>query len=626
MEYRSDNIVKILDFTSNSVRPAVLKNNITHKTYDIAGGREFTICYRHEGCAGAKKRYFTSDDCVVVSCDEQGYTVAGGDSKAIFEVKVTYSSDDKSGALRKSMHIRCRHDVFIEYVDVDSLKADAAYTWSAPLVARVYVPSVIATFGQPVYIGDTFCGLETPVGDNRIVKGLARCRYHVGRKLSEVARHGTYQLPSHITGAGDVADFEHMRRAFFAYVDTFARPARFRIQFNSWYDNMLDINPSNIESSFRAVHKGLKEAGLRDLDCYVVDDGWTEYKKPLFWEFNDKFKEGFTPQAELTKELGSRFGVWFGPRGGYTLQTPKYAKHLTKIGYHYNRRSHDICTGDPVYIGDLCQRMADFCRQYNVTYYKIDGFAVTPCRSSRHGHPAGKGNGEAFYTFLWEEWCKGFEKIREVCPDVCLNITSYAHCSAWFLKWVDYIWMNNAADIYYIGKGDNLSQCLNYRDSRYRDFYELRQLQFPAAHMYNHEPCYAERNYNPPLPARSHKTVIYTDDEFRTYLKCCMMRGSGLAEIYFSPSLMDGNKWKIAAETLKWAEDNFEVLSASQFFGGDAGKGEVYGYIAARGDKYALMIRNSSDKESGYSFKLPGVGEIKGTLKPFEIKFADNLR
>ena len=36
-----------------------------------------------------------------------------------------------------------------------------------------------------------------------------------------------------------------------------------------------------------------------------------------FWAFNDKFPQGLTPSSSLVKKLGSNFGVWVGPRGGY---------------------------------------------------------------------------------------------------------------------------------------------------------------------------------------------------------------------------------------------------------------------------------------------------------------------
>ena len=594
----------------------------------LTGGRTcidasgFGIRYAFEGKRG--KLLFSEKGAVLKEELKNGYVVCDESGKIC--VKVTYDARE-SGELAKTVEISCQEDIFIENVTVESLKVGKdTYLWQAPDAGKTYLASEIARLGQPLYIGDMFFGLESPVGDNSVKKSEAYCRYHTGRKMSEVGKDGVYVLPSAVVGSGLAADFNSMRKAFFNYVESFARPSVFRIQFNSWYDNMLDITPERIKGSFTKVCEGFGKAGLRPLDCYVVDDGWTEYERPLFWQFNDKFKNGFEEEAELTKSLGSTFGVWFGPRGGYTSQTVKYARLLEKIGYHLNRRSQDICTADKKYISDLCDRMCEFCDKFNVSYFKIDGFAKKTCKGKNHNHPVAVGKGYAFYTFLWEEWIKGFEKIRKVKPDVCLNITSYVHCSAWFLKWADYVWMNNASDMGYAGKGDDLSMCLNYRDGKYRDFYEKRQLQFPAAHLYNHEPCYALKNYNTSRPFdKDKKNITYTDEEFFLYLKCCMMRGSGLAELYFSPDMMDGRKWEIATEVLEWAEKNFDVLSASQFFGGRPEKGEVYGYYAVRGDRYAIEIRNSGDKEKDYRFDILGIGEIKGSLRPFEIKFIEKL-
>lgn len=620
MEFTAKSVKKTLSVSSGKLLGGKVRNLITGAEYSLDIKDEFTVCYRKGASLLSARKYITSADCDFTQTERGYIAVKGG-----FSARADFSA--AGDALRQTFTFKFDKDVFIDYIQFSCGEQSARYSWCAPVGKRVFQPAKIAAVGQPVYNGDIFTAIESPMGENTIASGRVRMRYYTGRMFSQAEQGGAYTPPSVVYGGGERAEFKSMRRDFFRYVRTFSRPEKFRIQFNSWYDNMLDIDPSKIKSSFTAVQQGFSRAGLRPLDCYVVDDGWTEYDKPKFWEFNDKFKGGFAAEAELTRSLGSSFGVWFGPRGGYTTQTPKYAAHLTKIGYHKNVLSRDICTADSKYVADMCSRMAEFCQKYNVKYFKLDGFAIAPCYAKGHNHPPARGySGKAFYTFLWECWCKGFEHIRGVCPDVCLNITSYAHCSPFFLKWADYVWMNNASDMNYIGKGDNLSQCLNYRDSRYRDLYEVRQVQFPAAHLYNHEPVYAARNYNPPLPNPSHKTVVYSDEQFALYLKCCMMRGSGLAEVYFSPSMMDGDKWNIAARTLEWAERHYGVLSHSEFFGGDPAKGEVYGYIAADGESYILMLRNSGDKAAKYSFDLPGAGRVSGELKPFEIKFEEKFR
>lgn len=618
--YLSEKIQKTIFYDGGKILSSEYCNLITGKKF-ITQSQDFKIKYRLSG--DKKSRTASSENTVLQRIDEKGYSLSCAEGN--FLIDVNYFAG-KTGVLYKKVTLTAKDDIFIEYMDLQTVDCrQVGYKWQAPYAGKTYLPQSIARLGQPLYLGDVFFGIESPVGENTLVSDFAYCRYNTGRKLSEVCDGYVYELPAQVVGSGSAANFEAMRKAFFEYIESISRPFRFRIQFNSWYDNMLDITPERIKNSFTQVYEGLKDAGLRPLDCYVVDDGWTEYKKPLFWEFNDKFKNGFDSKAKLTKSFGSKFGVWFGPRGGYTSQTIKFARLLKKIGYHVNVRSRDICTADSAYISALCDKMAEFCRKYNVDYFKIDGFAKAPCKKSDHNHPKAKGEGLAFYTYFWEEWIKGFEKIRKVQPDVCLNITSYVHCSPWFLKWVDFIWMNNASDMGYAGKGDDLSMCLNYRDERYRNFFEERQLQFPACHIYNHEPCYALKNYNVSRPWQKDKPVTYTDEEFATYLKACMMRGSGLIELYFSPAMMNGKKWKITSEILGWAERNFDLLSASQFFGGRPDKGEVYGYYASRNGKNIIMIRNSGDREQSYEFDLLGVGKIKGVLKPFEIKFTEKL-
>lgn len=595
--YETEKTKKTLFISHGKLSGCEFQNKLTGKTYE-RNGSEFRIFYY----AKNEIKSFCAEEADVK--EEKGIPVFSIKSGEIFwRVKVVHECDVISSVVRKRLYIWADKSVIIDRIVLDETRVNTGqFNWTIPIPKkRVYVPPVITTMGQPYYIGDMFFAGEFPMADSRITDGVGRCEYHLGRRLSELNDNSEYITIPFVIGSGFGDAFDKMRNSFFAYLRTLIRPSRFRIQFNSWYDNMLDIDDDKICTSFEKVADGFKSVGFRSLDCYVVDDGWTDYKRNAFWEFDkNKFPTEFSRESELTKCLGSTFGVWFGPRGGYSAQTPKYAKRLTKLGYHVCRRSHDICTGDPQYIADICDRMAEFCVKYNVSYFKIDGFAITPCKSASHGHPKGEGEGLYFYTFLWEEWLKGFERIRKVCPDVFLNITSYAHCSPYFLKWCDAVWLNNCSDMGYEGEGGNLDQCLNYRDGKYLDFFERRQLQFPVAYIYNHEPCYAERNRNTAPTKFSHKPVVYDYDEFERYLYMCLMRGTGFVELYFSPSMFDKERWRIAAKVLEWAEQNFEILNKSQYFGGEPSKGEVYGYYAYNGQKAFIAVRNPSNRERNY--------------------------
>lgn len=598
----TEQIGKTVTITDGRITQSVYHNKL-RDTRTSCAASECAIAYRLQG--GWRTHILRAENMQVTQVTQDAIELQAQERGIRWQVTLHYAADQESGVLRKTAEVRCdKPSVRILYIELDSMQVPQGFSWTIPKVKkRVFIPAYVTTMGQPYYIGDLFFGGEFPTVDNRIEHHTAFSRYHIDRTFAQIAKDGVYTTVPFVMGAGEGDTFEQMRARFFRYVATIARPARFRMQFNSWYDHMLDITSDKIVQSFVSVADGLERAGLRPLDCYVVDDGWTDYTRPAFWEFDrSSFKDEFYNECELTRSLRSTFGVWFGPRGGYTTQTPIYAGHLASIGYPMCKQSKDICTANPRYIHDLCDRMAEFCTKYNVTYFKIDGFAITPCRNILHGHPRGKGDGLAFYTFLWEEWMKGFARIRKACPDVFLNVTSYAHCSPWFLTQCDAVWINNSSDMGYEGKGDNLAQCLNYRDGRYYDFFERRQLQFPVAYIYNHEPTYAERNCNPPLtsnfdhPGKAHPTVVYSHAQFEDYLYACMMRGSGFVEMYFSPSMFDDKRWKIVANVMQWAEKNFRILRNSRFFGTEPVQGGVYGYYARDGKDAWLWIRNSSDR------------------------------
>ena len=603
MVIESSKLIKELVINNGKVLSSKITNKITGKTLEMLDYKEFEISYFTKYTLLKKQTKLIDNNMLNLEIRGDILYFTGRIDENDWNVTIKYYVDDKTGTIKKCLKFYVDNDdLIIDYITFDRFKFEGVFSWAIKEVAdRVYVPNRIFVLGQPYYVGDLFFGGEFPTMENRIIDNTAYSKYHFGRTFKQIK--GTrYESVDFVIGAGIGDSFDKLRSSFFEYISLISQPAKFRVQYNSWYDNMLDITSDKIKSSFTNVAENFKKQGFRPLDCYVVDDGWTDYKVAKFWDFNkEHFPNEFYNEKDLTNELGSTFGVWFGPRGGYTTQTVKYAGLLTKIGYNKCKQSFDICTGDPKYIADLTDKMVDFCKRFNVSYYKIDGFATTPCKSSKHGHPKGTGEGIYFYTFLWEEWIKGFEKIRKVQPNVFLNITSYAHPSPWFLKWVNAMWLNNCGDMGYEGKGDNLSQCLNYRDGKYRDFYEKRELQFPCAYIYNHEPCYAERNYNPPLPNKSHKTVVYDYEEFEKYMYMCMMRGTGFIELYFSPSMFDDKRWQIATRVLTWAEENFDIIKNSQFFGDEPKDGNVYGYYAKNGKKAIMIVRNSDDKTHTFS-------------------------
>lgn len=120
-----------------------------------------------------------------------------------------------------------------------------------------------------------FRQLETEITKDNTV----RIRYYSGKNFEMLAEEGrleegTFSTWKEVIGATRSTDMDVIQTDFFSYIQDISVPIDLRIQYNSWYDFMLDINENNILDSFREVERGLTQNGVRPLDSYVVDDGW----------------------------------------------------------------------------------------------------------------------------------------------------------------------------------------------------------------------------------------------------------------------------------------------------------------------------------------------------------------
>lgn len=140
------------------------------------------------------------------------------------------------------------------------------------------------SLGQPVYIQGMFFGLEFPAAETEIEDSQkVRIRYYSGKSFEMLASEGrlgesgTFTTWKEVIGATRSTDMDVIQTDFFSYIHDIAVPVGFRIQYNSWYDFMLNINENNILNSFREVERGLTQNGVRPIDSYVMDDGWNAY-------------------------------------------------------------------------------------------------------------------------------------------------------------------------------------------------------------------------------------------------------------------------------------------------------------------------------------------------------------
>ncbi len=540
----------------------------------------------------------------------------------------------------------------IDYIDLERLGTSAAdATWTIPHVGGVVqMDQFKANLGQPIYIQGMFFGCEFPATDTQIEDGLGHIRYYTGKDFNRLVadsqaaaddagniHYNTWQT---VAGAARSTDASVVQSDFFDYINDIATPSEFRIQYNSWFDNMMKIDDKNIHDSFIEVDAQLDAVETRPLDSYVVDDGWNNYNNADasvdvsksgvgkntegFWAFNSKFPQGLTPSSKLVENFGSSFGVWVGPRGGYNFYS-NLADILTASG-RGSKAGWSIDVADRTYVRNFLEMACDWQDRYGVNYWKWDGFVdkaqYAHFGAARDGvpgyannHMTGGYNNMYHVTDLWEAWIDLFEGVRANAAkngidDLWISLTCYVNPSPWFLQWANSVWIQDVYDQTDAGEGDSkLDRQLNYRDAMYYDFIKNHQFQFPLSSVYNHDPIYGKEGTN-----ITRDTA--TDEQFQNYLYAQSGRGTAFWELYYSESLMTQGKWEVTAEFLDWAEQNHHVLSKAKMFGGSpasnarldstntSGAAHTYGYSAFDGEQGIVVLRNpaTSSQQVSYAF------------------------
>ena len=563
------------------------------------------------------------------------------------------------------------------YIDGEHLNVkDAKKIWTIPtnkggVVAMDMEKSIL---GQPFYAEGMFFGSEFPETDTQIVSGnsdakIGRSRYWTGKNFddfkrdNQLTKDGKYVSWQTVVGAShsDGSDMNVVQADFFNYINQISKPSDFRIQYNSWFDNMMFIDDQNIIESFLAVDKHLNETGVRPIESYVVDDGWNQYRKSAgqyltgddlrrngsvdgkdgvnhegFWQFNNKFPNGLTPSSNLVQKLGSDFGVWIGPRGGYNYQG-NLAGIIADAG-NGSAAGGSIDVADQRYVTKFKDMAVKWMQDYGVNYWKWDGFADSGQYGAfnsgdgvvgydeNHQHMFGGPNGYYHSTDLWEKWIDLFDEVWKTANEEQINklwisLTCYVNPSPWFLQWSNSVWMQCTADRGERTNGvidDKMNAMLTYRDGAYYDFVKNHDFQFPMANIYNHDPIFGKEG-----------TGITADsmdgEQFRNYLYMMGTRGTAFWELYYSDSIFNDEKYLINADFLKWEEENFDMLRNAKWVGGNpsstatlasgtsgaAGEQDAYGFAGFNnaGDEGIISMRNPAATAKKISFKLDsGIG------------------
>lgn len=526
------------------------------------------------------------------------------------QVTLKYWIHRDGNTICKQVVLNQRTDEAVDYVDLESVGIINSKThFSVDVVEGGQISDFHAMLGQPVYVDSLFFGCEFPATENRIIHGNATVRYYVGHSVGK-----NFECPVTVMGAGPDNTLIGVRNAFYEYIDFISTPCKLRFQYNSWYDYMKKITEQNIMTSFAEVYSQLKSHGAPKLDAYVMDDGWPDTKAG-FWSFNKKFPEKLTNVTKLCKGMDSHFGLWLGPRGGYS-KTDKIAKRMQRAGNGYlNKQSRDICVASSKYVEKLGDFLVDTTKEFDIDYWKLDGFCLKPCLDEKHDHAVGGYEDMYFVTDMWHKWIALYNKLRRAKPDIWINMTCYVNVSPWWLQWVNSIWIQNSDDVGFsknIEKQAQVDSEITYRDARYYDCLCRRALQIPLKNLYNHEPIYGNEAH-----------VDYTDEEFKKYIYWCTVRGQALNELHLSVNMMNDSKWTSLSQAMNWHKDNFEILKNASFIGGNPEENNIYGYISwGKNGDGVIALRNPNNEETSLTLtlnKLMGAPESLKDARRFNV-------
>ena len=561
-----------------------------------------------------------------------------------YTIKEVISMKDGESFMRKHLEIEVPQEqaeqAKIKYIDLENMNfqdsdvkgngsnqsTDTNYWTIQELQDNPHMANMKGDYlelGQPYYVGSMYWGCEFPQAENKVRDKKGFIRYHYGKNLvvendksdGQFHNYNNYNNANGqsgkmitwdaVVGAARSTDYQVVQSDFYEYIETIATKTGFRQQFNSWYDNMKDITDSNIQESFNEIEKGFTQYGVNPLDSYVVDDGWTNYSS--FWDFDrsaNKFPNELYNSSSQVNKMGSNFGLWLGPRGGYGTER-QIANYIANnnLGSRNESSGNDINISDGRYLDKLVNDIfVNYQDKFDINYWKLDGMLLEPSTNSANAHTTT--DKLCTISETYERWTDMFETMRKNRPDLWINMTSYANPSPWHVQWVNSVWMQNTGDTGYSNKfnSSHEEQMLTFRDGDYYEFFTNNQWQLPNKYFYNHDPVYAKTAHN--VPGGPGRQIEYTTDELRNHLYMLGTRGTAFWEYYYSPSMFDDEKWQVNAEAANWIEDNFDILQKSKMFGGDPENGDVYGYSCWNGNQGIVSIRNPKNVEQTYTLKL----------------------
>lgn len=457
-------------------------------------------------------------------------------------------------------------------------------------LANAYVDGSVK--GSPIVAGDFFFGFEHPLSDSKVTAGRAVA--YIDRDLPLSAGQSiTY---SSVVG---VARTGQMRRDFLRYIERErAHPYRTFLHYNSWYD-IGYFTPYSEADALNRINAFGQELHVKrgvTLDSFLFDDGWDNHNS--IWGFNSGFPDGFTAVRAAAAKYGAAPGVWLSPWGGYDGPKKQRIAFGKKAGYEIV--DGGFALSGPKYYDRFREVCLQMIEKYGVNQFKFDG------------------TGNADRVFPGSKFDSDFDaaihligQLREVKPDIYINLTTGTYPSPFWLLYADSIWRGGYDDST-AGVGTYRERWITYRDADTYEEVVRRGPLYPLNSLMLHGMIYAQRHKH-----------LNTDpgNDFRNEIRSYFGTGTQLQEMYITPSLLTQANWDDLAEAAKWSRSHADILKDTHWIGGDPGWLEVYGWASWTPRMGILVLRNPSDKPQSFRVDVQKVFQLpSGAPQEYKAK------
>jgi hypothetical protein len=526
-------------------------------------------------------------------------------SKAPANVNVTYELED-GPFFRKSIYVDLNEKDFIDRLNV--------FRFSTNQIASR------GGYGQPVFIGDWFFGMDYPNfysrHSNDFTEPVFRYKHFYTIDLEDRDKYE----PAPRNGLVDIFHFpgypqqqkngkwaimskrgvvgisekqgENAELGLLDYITLTRKPPRSHLHYNNWYSP--EAKAITVDSFVNGVHKTvsgkLAKYGAK-LDAMVPDHGWQD-TKTFTRIYQPKVDEAHDPLPEISEALrkqGTSLGIWIALDGtnnstahgienvGYKPAIPK-GKEIPYSWASGNKKWFDIL--DEKYIRDLKESIRFLIEGAKINYIKHDfnhNFS-SDYITQRHSR-------ERCIDITLD--LLAYELSLD--PEIYQNYTNGTWFSPFWLQYADSIWMMSGDS----GGGGAWPQlCQKEGSTTYRDNWLIQSWNnpntvrplIPIANFMTHGIIFSKRK-----PYSDFKDSTH---DWSNYVVMYFGRGTMVKELYLSTELMSEDFWKALGMAAGWAAENQHRLVNTLYVGGDPGAGKVYGYLSWVDGKALLIARN----------------------------------